>query len=366
MPDTAARGVVSADGAIPARHILWIDDDLAVIDYATAFLPTHGFRVDVAPDGGGGLGLARRRAYDAIVLDLKLPGPSGIEVLSDLRREGIRTPVIVLTAFPESDTALEAGKLGVSAYHTKPLVGSALVVALRAVAQGQPTKATPPLDAQTCLGDSGAELLKEIDELVRRVPLVSTGSGEDIEDRVGVALARRLCQPDLALLDFVAIARALRAVTTKLRPLTIIGAELGSALERAHARSQEPVDIKAQHILTRLHEAGAKSKPVRADSLAAEMEIEPGTLWRLLQVQMRMSLHQCRLTFVMHQAIQLLASTDEQVAQIAYQLGYEHPNQFDRDFRRFINVTPTRYRRMVREDRSRPRRDPLNEVFRKV
>ena len=84
-------------------------------------LEAEGFAVDVALDGTDGLWLAREEPYDAIVLDIMLPGVNGYEVCAPLREEGIWTPILMLTAQGRrARTRSEALDTGADDYLTKP------------------------------------------------------------------------------------------------------------------------------------------------------------------------------------------------------------------------------------------------------
>jgi len=116
-------------------RVLFIEDDDRVLYSVGRWLESNGFRVEPAPDGELGLVLARGRQYDVILLDLPLPKRSGIDVLRQLRLEGVWTPVVILTGRGAFDSALEAGRLGVSAYFPKPPVLDDLTAALRTAAE---------------------------------------------------------------------------------------------------------------------------------------------------------------------------------------------------------------------------------------
>ena len=81
------------------RKILVIDDEPDVVSYLSAFLEDEGFYVLEAGNGPDGLTLAREQAPDLITLDITMPGMSGLEVLTTLRRDGHlgRIPVIIIT-----------------------------------------------------------------------------------------------------------------------------------------------------------------------------------------------------------------------------------------------------------------------------
>ena len=95
-----------------AKTVLICEDDSNLRTLVRLALGEEGFRFFEAPDGPSGLELARRTKPDLIVLDLMVPGRSGLDVLRDLRdsREFAETPVIVISAWSHSDdAALEAG-----------------------------------------------------------------------------------------------------------------------------------------------------------------------------------------------------------------------------------------------------------------
>src|ERR1700733_10667598 len=87
----------SPRSAMPAA-ILLIEDELAIVDFLRRALEHEGFGVGAALDGGEGERLAVSGSYDMVVLDLMLPGRSGLEILHTLREVRPAMPVIVLTA----------------------------------------------------------------------------------------------------------------------------------------------------------------------------------------------------------------------------------------------------------------------------
>lgn len=78
----------------------------------------------------------RKRAWDAVLLDINMPGRSGLEVLEELKRLRPTMPVVMLTAFPEEDYAVRAFRLGASGYVTKKSASDELLAALRKVFAG--------------------------------------------------------------------------------------------------------------------------------------------------------------------------------------------------------------------------------------
>jgi DNA-binding response OmpR family regulator len=98
-------------------------------------LEAEGFAVDVANDGTDGLWLARENQYDAIVLDLMLPGINGYKVCETLRAERDWTPILMLTAKDGEWDQVEGLDTGADDYLTKPFSFPVLVARLRAVAR---------------------------------------------------------------------------------------------------------------------------------------------------------------------------------------------------------------------------------------
>jgi DNA-binding NtrC family response regulator len=111
--------------------ILAIDDDPAGGRLLRAVLAPEGMDVVVAGDGHIGLSLAAAMALDVVILDLRLPGMGGLEVLERLRAAHPSLPVIMLTAFGEVSTAVQATKLGAFDYLTKPVDHEQLVFAVK-------------------------------------------------------------------------------------------------------------------------------------------------------------------------------------------------------------------------------------------
>ena len=114
-------------------RILVVEDESLLAQGLRAGLVADGFAVDVAQTGVDGLWLAREEPFDAIVLDLMLPGITGYELCRTLRAENIWTPILVLTA-NEGERAEVAGlDAGADDYLTKPFSHAVLVARLRAL-----------------------------------------------------------------------------------------------------------------------------------------------------------------------------------------------------------------------------------------
>ena len=89
-----------------------------------------------ADDGHKTLELARKKRWDVVVLDIKMPGRDGLEVLQELRRERPKLPVLILSAHPEDQLALRLLKAGAAGYLTKEKAPEVLLTAIRKVVSG--------------------------------------------------------------------------------------------------------------------------------------------------------------------------------------------------------------------------------------
>ena len=114
-------------------RVLVVDDEVRLADGVRRGLEAVGWAVDVANDGVDGLWHAREFRYDAIVLDLMMPGLSGWAVCAQLRADGDWTPVLMLTAKDGEWDQVEALDAGADDYVTKPFSHPVLVARLRAL-----------------------------------------------------------------------------------------------------------------------------------------------------------------------------------------------------------------------------------------
>ncbi len=113
--------------------LLLIEDDKKIATAVKRGLEGEGFTVDTAFDGTDGLWQAREGFYDALIVDLMLPGVSGFKICSQLREEDNWTPILVLTAKDGEYDQTEALDTGADDYITKPFSFPILVARLRAL-----------------------------------------------------------------------------------------------------------------------------------------------------------------------------------------------------------------------------------------
>jgi DNA-binding response OmpR family regulator len=126
----------------PAR-VLLVEDDATVRDVVSRYLGEAGYDVTQAVDGRAGLQSTRERLPDVVVLDLMLPGMSGLDVCRALRRDHDRLPILMLTALGEERDRVRGLELGADDYVTKPFSPRELVLRVGSVLR---RSAPPPAD----------------------------------------------------------------------------------------------------------------------------------------------------------------------------------------------------------------------------
>ena len=147
--------------------ILVIEDDRTVGQFVARGLAEHHDGAELVADGKEGLEKASSGQWDIIVLDLRLPGLSGLDVLRTLRDRGVSTPVIVLTAQDSVEFKVDALKMGADDYVTKPFAMAELIARVEAISRRPKELAPPVLQTSDLRIDTGS----------RRV----TRGGEDVE-----------------------------------------------------------------------------------------------------------------------------------------------------------------------------------------
>jgi DNA-binding response OmpR family regulator len=114
-------------------NILVVEDDIRVADFLLRGLRAEGYRVQLARTGPEGLELARSSELSLLLLDLMLPGLSGLELCQTLRAEGHHVPVLMLTALSETEDKVSGLRLGADDYLTKPFAFEELLARIEAL-----------------------------------------------------------------------------------------------------------------------------------------------------------------------------------------------------------------------------------------
>src|SRR5256885_6852232 len=128
--------------------VLVVEDDPKMAALVRRGLTENGNATDVAPDGEQALWMARAHAYDAIVLDVMLPGRDGFATCAALREAGVWAPVLMLTARDAVADRVAASGAGAGAYQAKPSLLAEPRAPLRAIlrpgARGRPAQPAGP------------------------------------------------------------------------------------------------------------------------------------------------------------------------------------------------------------------------------
>jgi DNA-binding response OmpR family regulator len=125
--------------------ILVVEDDRTVGQYVRRGLEEQRLHVDLVEDGLEGLRFASGGSYDLIILDLRLPGMTGLEVLRTLRDRGLTVPILVLTAQDAVDFKVQALRSGADDYVTKPFAFEELLARVEALGRRPQQLRTPVL-----------------------------------------------------------------------------------------------------------------------------------------------------------------------------------------------------------------------------
>jgi DNA-binding NtrC family response regulator len=152
-----------------ATTVLVIEDDESVREACRQTLEREGYRVPIAPDGEQGLRLVQRLKPDAALVDLRLPGIAGIDVLRRSRDIDPHLVLIVITGYGTMQSAIEAMRIGASDYLCKPFDGQLL---LDAVGHGLQRRSAAPTRPRPAPGDqvdiSSATAIRQILERAHR------------------------------------------------------------------------------------------------------------------------------------------------------------------------------------------------------
>ena len=117
------------------RRILVIEDDPETAEQLVDSLVTNGYHVDVARNGDDGLRRGRTSSYAVMTIDRMLPGIDGITVIQRLRKDGIVTPALIISALGEIDDRVRGLRAGGDDYMVKPFAFAELLARVEALAR---------------------------------------------------------------------------------------------------------------------------------------------------------------------------------------------------------------------------------------
>lgn len=126
-------------------NVLVIEDDPTVGGFIRRGLEEQRYRVSLVTNGEEGERIAATESFDVVILDMRLPGKSGLAVLQSLRARGFETPVLVLTAQDAVDAKVHTFRAGADDYVTKPFAFEELLARVEALSRRPKVMASPVL-----------------------------------------------------------------------------------------------------------------------------------------------------------------------------------------------------------------------------
>lgn len=150
--------------------VLVIEDDPTVGQFVKRGLEEARWTVDLVADGEEGEQLAKSQPYDLVVLDLRLPGRSGQQVLRNLRARGFEKPVLVLTAQDAVDAKVETLRAGADDYVTKPFAFEELLARVEALARRPRAIVSPRLTVADLEVDLDAREVRRAGQHIELTP----------------------------------------------------------------------------------------------------------------------------------------------------------------------------------------------------
>ncbi len=150
--------------------VLVIEDDPTVGQFVKRGLEEARYTVDLVADGEEGEALAKSQPYDLVVLDLRLPGRSGQQVLRNLRSRNFEKPILVLTAQDAVDAKVETLRAGADDYVTKPFAFEELLARVEALARRPRAIVSPRITVADLEVDLDAREVKRAGQPIELTP----------------------------------------------------------------------------------------------------------------------------------------------------------------------------------------------------
>ncbi len=309
----------------PQRRILWIDDEISEGRSEVRCLTDAGFAVVCAQSADAALAVLEHDSFDAILLDLIMPGKSGLDLLDELADRKNRVPVVILTCFGTMERAVAAMKLGAVDVLSKPVDVELLAARLREVRARYPNGAEPPSITE-------AEWVRlqcdRLSECINR--------GDALAIVVRLLLSERV-----TLRYFHGCAKALRLLlTSRESSLAVLKAEARGAIL---ATAQWPTDARLRDALAALERAASKQSQAM---FAKRSGFSRAYLSRRLFRETRRRPSEWCLAALLREGLRRFLKTSDPVRATAYELGYEH-SHFDTDFVKAFGLPPTALRRRL-------------------
>ncbi len=174
-----------------APHVLIVDDDTRIRDLLRNFLRRHGFRVSTASDAADARARMHALVFDALVLDIMMPGEDGLSLTRSLRETNANVPILLLSALGETSDRIAGLTAGCDDYLPKPFDPEELLLRLKALLRRHRPQDRPPHDARQL--QLGAYTLDAVTGELRRDGALLKLTGRERE--ILRLLARRAGEP---------------------------------------------------------------------------------------------------------------------------------------------------------------------------
>ena len=205
------------DSAVTHKpHLLVVDDDRRLRSLLIKFLKESGFDVTEAENAQDAYTLLETFSFDLMVLDIMMPGETGLELTSRLRQANHTIPILLLTAMGELEDRIEGFKIGADEYLPKPFEPEELLLRIQAILKRTQQKATPANLQETAIGPFHFHTKKgTLRKGSKAVPLT------DAESKLLKALAENMEEPLSrdALMEITQISTSPRTVDVQITRL---------------------------------------------------------------------------------------------------------------------------------------------------
>jgi YesN/AraC family two-component response regulator len=297
-----------------------------------------------------GLALAGSISPNLIVLDLRLPDVDGITFLRRLLAIEDPVPVVVLTGYPDEASQNDVSALGRVTYLQKPVIGQQLVSFLRnAMSMPQTARigaSTSMLGSVDPLAEESAaarQLLVTLDEFRLQA---SDGRRSGTLTR---ALLKVLLEERVQVPLFLACCRVFRTVAiSSAEPQD----ELYAVCHEQISQSMKPFRNRNAQVagaIQELEAAWPDCHQIHSGTLARKLGLSAAHFGRLLHRETGCRFRDWRTGILVRRAVHWVGRSGEQFAQISFKFGYESASHLNHDFRRLLGLSPTQFRRLVRD-----------------
>ncbi|SOC09421.1 response regulator [Rhodobacter maris] len=333
--------------------------------------------VGEAKNGAEAVRLIESRSIDLMLLDIRIPRPSGLEILEMLRERGLATKVLIVTAYDHFEIMQAAIQLRADGFLLKPVRTEALLKAVENCLRAVPAApaAVPPLSEPAAGG--GAEAMRDPEALRAEIErLVETHAYRDclmlVRRQLESLHARREAAPRQGVLDLSQILTELVACSGRTLPEAIARKLEALTAQRLEARNhyklqelfseitdllfaddEEPGTSAAARIETvRNYIERNLHKSVTLEDAADHAHVSPCYLSRLFHKQMSMTF----ITYLKQRRIarakELLEGSSLPIVNVALDLAYQDANYFCKAFKKEVGVSPSEYRRQFPQPNS--------------